>query len=242
MASLNLRSLGVELDSVRRARARSASDAAASPDGLALPAPPAIETDEDDEEASTSSEVPESPLTSPETRTRPLPAASSKRVAEPEGEAQPLPLCLLCFSRPPSAVLLPCAHLNLCYLCAPLLMHKKAKAECFRDAALPAGQAEPPNPRAGYAAALSRAVGSSPKARRLSMGGYVAPREGMRGGEMRGRDLLSAVDGPAAAGSGIAAATDADGRVRLRLEGCGAGAQCLVCRADVSGWLRVYTG
>lgn len=136
------------------------------------------------------------------------------------------------------------AHLNLCYLCAPLLMHKKAKAECFRDAAAPAaGQADTPNPRAGYAAALSRAVGSSPKARRLSMGGYVAPREGVRGGEMRGRDLLAAADSGAGGGaSGIAASTDVDGQVRLRLEGCGAGAQCLVCRADVSGWLRIYTG
>ncbi|WVR08738.1 hypothetical protein IAU60_005796 [Kwoniella sp. DSM 27419] len=37
---------------------------------------------------------------------------------------EPYPLCLLCLTRPPTAVLLPCCHLNLCHLCAPLLIQR----------------------------------------------------------------------------------------------------------------------
>ncbi|KAL1412438.1 hypothetical protein Q8F55_000183 [Vanrija albida] len=150
MASpLNLSVLGVELDGVRRARRRDEA-----------PPAPSAETDSE-ADTSEAADTTESPPTSPDVAPRALPPRAAP-------EDTPLPLCLLCFARTPSAVLLPCAHLNLCYLCAPLLMHKKAKAECFREVAEVDGA---PNPRPGFAAALSRAVGSSPKARRLSMGG-----------------------------------------------------------------------
>jgi hypothetical protein len=80
----------------------------------------------------------------------------------------------------------------------------------------------------------------------MSMGGYVAPKEGIAGGEMRGADVLppGTVAGTSPPQeSRLACEFDpaGGGRVRLSLAGQQV-AQCLVCRQGVSGWLRVYTG
>lgn len=93
--------------------------------------------------------------------------------------------------------------------------------------------------RIPFNVALTRAVKGYPQARRLSIGGYVPPPEGFRGGEMRGRDVLGGGEG-----CGLSRVRESNGRVVLssseECDGDG-GARCLVCRAAVSGWLRVYS-
>lgn len=88
--------------------------------------------------------------------------------------------------------------------------------------------------RIPFNVALTRAVKGYPGARRLSIGGYVPPAEGFRGGELRGRDVLHGENG------GLTRTREGDGRVVLAAESR-AEAHCLVCRAGVSGWLRVYS-
>lgn len=90
--------------------------------------------------------------------------------------------------------------------------------------------------RIPFNVALSRAVKNHPQSRRLSIGGYVAPPEGFRGGELKGRDVLCGAESSV----GLTRVKESDGRMVLGSEGEGA-AQCLVCRAGVSGWLRVYS-
>lgn len=145
-------------------------------------------------------------------------------------------------------MLTPGCHLNLCYLCAPLFMHKGA-TESRATSAVEDQQASaesmvidsgssPPRTlgRIPFNVALTRAVKQYPQARRLSIGGYVSPAEGFRGGELQGRDVLSGSENAV----GLTRVREADGRVVLATSGDGTGACCLVCRASVSGWLRVY--
>ncbi|OCF35894.1 hypothetical protein I316_02388 [Kwoniella heveanensis BCC8398] len=135
--------------------------------------------------------------------------SESKREKESERE-RPYPLCLLCLTRPPSAVLLPCCHLNLCYLCAPLLIEKhRPPAPCItstnplsppnpasssstasrRDTPVPP-HAAPEYTRTPYNVLLFRAIANHPKSRAMAMGGYDAPQKGCLGGEMDGWDLV----------------------------------------------------
>ncbi|GMK56476.1 hypothetical protein CspeluHIS016_0303160 [Cutaneotrichosporon spelunceum] len=217
--SLNLTDLGPELDTIRRARrgeAQSEAQAIPIPAITASPISPASSL---------------SSVASPSVRSRALDSV-------PDSSA---PLCLLCFARPPSAVLLPCCHLNLCYLCAPLFMHKGATASCAvrrveeEQAARERGDEERERTgRIPFNVALTRAVKGSPGSRRLSIGGYVPPPEGFRGGELRGRDVLFGEK------AGLSRARESDGRVVLA-PAEGFEAHCLVCRAGVSGWLRVYS-
>lgn len=88
--------------------------------------------------------------------------------------------------------------------------------------------------RIPFKVALTRAIKGNPSARRLSIGGYVPPAEGFKGGELRGRDVLFGENG------GITRTREGDGRVVLGATDR-AEAHCLVCRAAVSGWLRVYS-
>lgn len=76
--------------------------------------------------------------------------------------------------------------------------------------------------------AVARAMRGNPKSRRLSGGGYVGQRG--CGGEYSGKQVLS----------GQMKSQLDDGRVVLDSVEEGE-VFCLVCRAGVSGWLRVYT-
>lgn len=128
--------------------------------------------------------------------------------------------------------LTPGCHLNLCYLCAPLLIARNAPA-C---PAATAEDAEPRTDRVPFNVALARAMRKSPEKRRLGMAGFIPPELGQAGAELAGRDVLA---GP------IRSQTGHDGQVRLEPRegerGMGK-TQCLVCRSGVEGWLRVYTG
>ncbi|CAK9783227.1 hypothetical protein CC85DRAFT_325106 [Cutaneotrichosporon oleaginosum] len=214
--SLNLSDLGQELDSIRRTRR-----------GEVQAQPIPIQASDD------SSVSPASSLSS-----RPSPSVPYRSLDPPPDT--PAQLCLLCFARAPSAVLLPCCHLNLCYLCAPLFMHKGAtesraiqRVEEEQAARERGDEEERTLGRIPFNVALTRAVKGYPGARRLSIGGYIPPAEGFRGGELRGRDVLQGEN------AGLKRSREGDGRVVLgavdRAE-----AHCLVCRAGVSGWLRVY--
>ncbi|WVF67767.1 hypothetical protein IAT40_002527 [Kwoniella sp. CBS 6097] len=132
---------------------------------------------------------------------------------EIEKEERPYPLCLLCLTRPPSAVLLPCCHLNLCHLCAPLLIEKHrppppsslnplqvpalpSSSSASASASAPTRTTVPPHhvpeyTRTPYNVLLFRAIANHPKSRALAMGGYIAPKKGYMGGEMDGCDLVS---------------------------------------------------
>ncbi|KAL7420856.1 hypothetical protein Q5752_004809 [Cryptotrichosporon argae] len=222
------------------------------------------------------------------------PCARPTRVPEPNvappAPAQDRPLCLLCLVRAPCAVLLPCCHLVLCELCAPRLLrpprgrdddddHPPPTLPTLTSAApTPASAAPPASPptsappvspvlpqtRTPYAVALARALATSPRARRLALGGYLPPARGGAGAEWRGEDVFRLLcpdasrrdrDGPATGGArtggerqerqerakdGLDAHTDDDARLRPSLHGKEAG-RCLVCRAGVGAWLRVYT-
>ncbi|WWC65325.1 uncharacterized protein I303_107943 [Kwoniella dejecticola CBS 10117] len=173
---------------------------------------------------------------------------------------RPYPLCLLCLNRPPSAVLLPCCHLNLCYICAPLLIHRysKAKPKPTTTTSLPISSQT--CERTPYHLALLKATKNHPKSRALALGGYRPPEENRSGGEYTGRGLLSAssqgkgteigVGMGTGTGMGLVDEADEDGRIRIRPSSATNQeeivgddlAKCLVCREGIKGWLRVYTG
>ncbi|RXK41034.1 hypothetical protein M231_01665 [Tremella mesenterica] len=214
---LNLTDIGVELDEIRQIRH--------------LVAPPVEET------------VPEShqPV---ETSSSADPSLTSK----PDLDNRPLPLCLLCLTRPPTAVLLPCCHLNLCYLCAPLLILRGRP--CFPPSSSqpsPHVISEPiyvsesphhPRPvREPWNITLLRATANHPKSRRLCLAGYIPPISGKEGGEYRAQDLLN----PTESIEDLCSTLGDDGRITLSSTD-NKGASCPLCRAGVSGWLRVYTG
>jgi hypothetical protein len=235
--SVDLVSLGASLDDARRARR--------PPDH-----PPLISTisSSDDTSLSMANKCEESPS---------------------EDVERPYPLCLLCLARPPSAVLLPCkpaspiytfllthqhqlarlpiyfadipgCHLNLCYICAPLLLHQTYRTPLSSPASTSPSQhlpsldhsdsptsdmqpedalflprPRPTNPfpslsaenhitesrdppsasdistsRVSWNTLLLRATASHPKSRKLALGGYLAPRVSVEGGEVSGTDLL----------------------------------------------------
>ncbi|KAK4685734.1 hypothetical protein P7C73_g4414, partial [Tremellales sp. Uapishka_1] len=133
----------------------------------------------------------------------------------------PFPLCLLCLTRPPTALLLPCCHLNLCHLCAPLLIQKAQQCPRAADAG--------PSDRIPYNVLLARATAKHPQSRRLAGGGYRPPVEGTSGAELRGPEVLKR-------------GTNESGRVNIESAAMEGEARCLVCRSGVGGWLRVYTG
>jgi hypothetical protein len=80
-----------------------------------------------------------------------------------------------------------------------------------------------------------------PKSRRLS-GGNIAPPTEEQDNELKAEDVVAACSGDDK--PGLKGEKRKDGRIELALceEDEGSGAKCLVCRAGVSGWLRVYTG
>lgn len=78
-----------------------------------------------------------------------------------------------------------------------------------------------------------------PKSRRLS-GGNIPPPTGDQDRELKAEDVLDFCDQNKTAG--LKGMKGDDGRIELTVcEEEGAG-KCLVCRASVDGWLRVYTG
>lgn len=90
-----------------------------------------------------------------------------------------------------------------------------------------------------------KATANHPKSRRLSTGGYTAPPDGSRGGEIKAKHVAEACE-ERGMHSGLEGHKGDDGRISLSTspngdEG-GGDAKCLVCRAAVHGWLRVYTG
>lgn len=76
------------------------------------------------------------------------------------------------------------------------------------------------------------------------MGYCDPPPRGAIGGEMRGEDLLPRRNDRDRPGPpGVHVDQEADGRIAFGQHDHGeSGVRCLVCRAAVSGWLRVYTG
>ena len=95
------------------------------------------------------------------------------------------------------------------------------------------------SPRVHWNTILARATAKHPKSRRLSMGGYVSPQLGTRGAEMTGNDVLS----PESDLTGLSATVGPCKRVNLSGAVGETGspeAICLMCRAGVKGWLRVY--
>jgi hypothetical protein len=241
----SLATLGRELDSARRART-----------GNSVPAYPSI--DEDDV-VSQPMECGSSGMSG---------RSSSTSSSESETVERPFPLCLVCLSRPPTAVLLPCesartnrrvrltlgCHLNLCHLCAPLMIMRHRDTS-LTDTITPATSsripAQPGSEPSRWNQVLARATASHPKSRRLSMGGYVAPEQGQCGAEVAPCDLLSSsIESTSSMTSipetsRVSGSVGGQGRVVLD-EGQGhAGggrAKCLMCRAGVQGWLRVYPG
>lgn len=105
MAALNLTSLGAELDAIRRQRAPSSSSVDTASTGtspltpplLSAPLPFIADTEADDDAIR---------IDTPRIDT-PKPQVAQ---VEQEKKEQPFATCLLCFQRPPSAVLLPCEY------------------------------------------------------------------------------------------------------------------------------------
>ncbi|KAK8850656.1 hypothetical protein IAR55_004576 [Kwoniella newhampshirensis] len=238
--ALDLSHLGAELDSARRARLPPQAEAE-EPISPAFTAPslsPPSSTsslDVDDNQMDGSASV------------------AAKGVVGVEEKERPYPLCLLCLSRPPSAVLLPCCHLNLCYLCAPLLILKQRKSTPESSAVPLISDAilDPISPmRIPYNQLILRATANHPKSRQMALGGYRPPEEGICGGEIRGQDLVSPGPnrdkqpfGQRERRLGFCTFDEDDGRIGLGGDwGRSSGARCLMCRTDVKGWLRVYTG
>lgn len=106
MATLNLSALGAELDAIRRQRAPSSSSVDTASTGTSPITPPILSTslplivDSDTEEEEVDDAI---RIDTPRIDT------AKPEVAVAEGrKEQPFATCLLCFQRPPSAVLLPC--------------------------------------------------------------------------------------------------------------------------------------
>ena len=79
-----------------------------------------------------------------------------------------------------------------------------------------------------------------PKSRRLS-GGNIPPPTGDQDKELRAEDVVASCD-PEKKGV-LRGMKGDDGKIELGVcEEEGSEGKCLVCRAGVSGWLRVYTG
>ncbi|WVW80579.1 hypothetical protein I302_102565 [Kwoniella bestiolae CBS 10118] len=264
MNTFDLSHIGAELDASRRHRAIPLSRQGPEEEqGMDIPG---LSTSIGSETSITIEEVPDDQL-----------EGSSKTKSQDGAvvEERPYPLCLLCLSRPPSAVLLPCCHLNLCYLCAPLLIHRSTNPTFPSSASTPIStqipqpsssplepiaESNPPPitssnqtlsecPKIPYNQLLYKATLNHPNARKLGLGGYRPPAQDQVGGEYTSEGVLGlGTSKENAMMDGIME----DGRISLKdsSDDHGAifmgrdvgGAKCLVCRAGVKGWLRVYTG
>lgn len=141
----------------------------------------------------------------------------------------------------------PGCHLNLCHMCAPLLILKSRTLETQAQAPALASPRPPANPdRVPFHIALMKATANHPKSRRLSIGHCEPVERGQPGGEVRGDDLVPSSPGldGIVESPGLGTTQAADGRMSLVCTGeeGQSGARCLICRAGVTGWLRVYTG
>jgi hypothetical protein len=127
-------------------------------------------------------------------------------------------------------------HLNLCYLCAPLLLLKQCRAP--PPIAGPVTPLTPP--KTPFNIALRKAMVNHPKSRRLSGGNITLP-TGNQDKELKAEDIVASCDPERK--EGLRGKKGDDGRIELGVcEEEGSQSKCLVCRAGVSGWLRVYTG
>lgn len=235
---LNLGELGRQLDEERQTRSRNLDDFA---DLAMRRRTSSADTDTSDEQD----------IRSSMRRTH----LSSVEEAPDVSDNRPLPLCLLCLIRPPTAVLLPCCHLNLCYLCAPLLLQQRNKMVEPIAASLPIIESTDLSPpaesrpsRIPFNQALLRATANHPKSRRLSFGAYLPPPLGTSGAEHTADDLLAlrlddSDDRPAARANSthLTSRLASDGRLTLSQNGPET-VRCPLCRTGVRGWLRVYTG
>ena len=130
-------------------------------------------------------------------------------------------------------------------MCAPLLILKGRKTTTV-DTTAPLIVSPPTPERVPFHMALLKATANHPKSRRLNIGHCEPVPKGEPGGEMTGDDLLSSARnyGGAERGAGPDREVGDDGRVMpdAQKDVVTSGARCLICRAGVAGWLRVYTG
>lgn len=92
--ALNLTALGAELDAIRRQRAPSSSSVDTASSGTSPRTPPLLAA--------------ALPLIADELEPVSTPKPDAPEAMQEDRAEQPFALCLLCFARPPSAVLLPC--------------------------------------------------------------------------------------------------------------------------------------
>lgn len=179
---MDLNKLGKELDTARRARL----------------APPSDHCVEAFDGTSTTQQLSVSP------------SAYSDQSTGSDAHGRPYPLCLICLTRPPSAVLLPCqsphqwqpvvlmtagCHLNLCHLCAAHIIERHRRTYVPNNPVQDPSRAidvQPPSTREPWHVLAARASANHPKSRRLSGGGYTAPPRNSYGGEFTGDRLLPA--------------------------------------------------
>ncbi len=142
-------------------------------------------------------------------------------------------------------------HLNLCHLCAPLLILRAGPvcvtssssgqtdahtSESISSALLPVPVPVPipiPNPsetRIPYNLLLRKACSTSPKSAKLAGGGFIAPQLSERGGEFRGYDLL-----PGGGGDGQSQSPDADQEIRSGRSALGDSIEGPIARNDRVG-------
>ncbi|WRT70842.1 uncharacterized protein IL334_007841 [Kwoniella shivajii] len=274
MSMFDLSHLGAELNAARRTRHPQSPSHSHSPSPSLPPGPSTSNRvipvlDHDDQRplpelstsiSSTSSSINTDPdIEIDDVHNNPRIDLKSGNGNDKEELEKPYPLCLLCLARPPSAVLLPCCHLNLCYLCAPLLIHRSTSLSTpsTQSSSSPIPITERTSisdecTNTPFNVRLMRATANHPKSRILAMGGYRPPEEGKVNGEVRGTDLTSFPDGPdpnLQENMGMIIDLDCSdnredhGRIRLGgMQSKESGAKCLVCREGVKGWLRVYTG
>jgi hypothetical protein len=128
-------------------------------------------------------------------------------------------------------------HLNLCYLCAPLLLLKECRAP---PPPITTSHTPLTPPKTPFNIALRKAMVNHPKSRRLSGGNIPLP-TGDQDKELKAEDIVASCDPERK--EGLRGKKRDDGRIELGVsKDEGSEGKCLVCRAGVSGWLRVYTG
>ncbi|WWC72713.1 uncharacterized protein I206_106677 [Kwoniella pini CBS 10737] len=171
---------------------------------------------------------------------------------------KPYPLCLLCLNRPPSAVLLPCCHLNLCYICAPLLIHRskttKSKSNSNSNSS-PSTTTTQWCQGKSYNTILMNATKNHSKSRKLALGGYRIPEENKINGEFTGKNLINYYNQTNNDVFKFEIDEKEKGRIKLNSSSNfdnnnnndednddDDNAKCLICREGIKGWLRVYTG
>ncbi|KAK6906280.1 hypothetical protein I203_100265 [Kwoniella mangroviensis CBS 8507] len=262
MSPFDLSCIGSELDTARRSRAIPTSTSP-SPTPTADRPLPALSSSVESDTPTILDDIPsEDEVIVSKHQNRSV----NKEVEKEKNHERPYPLCLLCLDRPPSAVLLPCCHLNLCYICAPLLIHRFTKFKyptppitLSSNDRIPANiserqiesetetETETDCSRIPYNQILYRATLNHPKSRKLGLGGYRPPVENHLGGEYTGQGILRSQQD-----RGKEESMNQGGRIDMSDTWNGIGRQigggddegpkCLVCRAGVQGWLRVYTG